>query len=204
MSQVMHDDASDAAGALQGEAEAFARLYDRHAAVVLSLCRRSCPHMQALAEADDAMQETFIRAFRSLDQLDDFSRFRPWIYGIARNVCSERRRSAMRRSKHEGHAMKANTAAIEAGYVSRNGQVEHAEDAEQLDRLSAALEQLDEQERLAVHLFYLQEESAPQAIAAMNMSRSGFYKLLARAREKLAALMQIDIAAGAQSNERVV
>src|SRR5690554_6613214 len=101
----MHDRGGGAGGGLSGDAEAVARPCDRHAAGVLSVGRRC--GTPALAEADAAMQETFIRAFRLLPQLDDPSRFRPWIYGIARNVCSERRRSSLRRSRHEGEAMKA-------------------------------------------------------------------------------------------------
>lgn len=191
MSPLMHDDASDAAKALKGDAEAFARLYDRHAAVVLSLCRRTVPN--GLSEADDAMQETFIHAFRSLSQLDDPSRFRPWIYGIARNVCLERRRASLRRAKHEGEAMKS-AVANTSDSISRNGQlpaVDHADMNEQLSLLGRAIEQLDDDERLAVHLFYLQEDSAPQVMQSMpeKISRSNFYRLLARARAKISEFM---------------
>lgn len=207
MSDVMHDDASDVKRALAGEADAFARLYDRHAAVVLSLCRRSIPSgvRSGLAEADDAMQETMIRAFRSLDQLDEPDHFRRWVYGIARNVCAERRRAAMRRNKHEGDAMKAAHAMSDAGHIHRNGQIDHADDVEQLDRLGEAIDRLDEDERLAIHLFYLQEGSAAAAMNAMpgTLSRSGFYKLLSRAREKLAALMQSDSSQDATSERAV-
>jgi RNA polymerase sigma-70 factor (ECF subfamily) len=60
---------------------------------------------------------------------------------------------------------------------------------EQLDLLSEALEQLPDDERLAVHLYYLDADPVTAASACLGVSRSGFYKLLARARERLADLM---------------
>ncbi|MHC4422114.1 MAG: RNA polymerase sigma factor [Planctomycetota bacterium] len=59
MTPVAGDDAADLGAARAGDDDAFGRIYDRHAPVVLSLCRRHAP-----AEAEDATQETFIRAYR--------------------------------------------------------------------------------------------------------------------------------------------
>ncbi len=61
--------------------------------------------------------------------------------------------------------------------------------AEQLDRLGAAMEKLDDRERLAIHLYYLEADPVKAATGAMSLSRSGYYKLLARAREHLADFM---------------
>ncbi len=92
----MEADGEDLAAARAGDDEAFARIYDRHAAVVLSLCRRL-----SMSEADDATQETFIRAHRNLHKVEEPEKLRPWLYAVARRVCSERTRSARRRARHE-------------------------------------------------------------------------------------------------------
>ena len=94
ISTVERDEAADLAAARAGDNDAFARIYDRIAPVVLSLCRQ-----RSLAEAEDATQETFIRAHRLLHKVDDPRRLRPWIYAIARRVCSERTRAARRRKR---------------------------------------------------------------------------------------------------------
>ena len=107
-SKAVNDDVRDVAAARAGSHEAFARIYDRHAPVVLSLCRRGL--YGSLTEAEDATQETFIRAHRLLHKLDDPCRLRPWLYGIAKRVSSERRRSLNRRKNHEGQAMTNATA----------------------------------------------------------------------------------------------
>ena len=50
------------------------------------------------------MQETFLRAYRKLHQLKHPDGLRFWLYAIARRVCSEQRRSAERRNRHEALA----------------------------------------------------------------------------------------------------
>ena len=140
MSLMMSDDGSDLTAALAGDREAFARLYDRHAAVVLSLCRRGCSQ----AEAEDACQETFLRAYSRLDQVREPAGLRPWLYAIARRVCSDRRRSAERRGRHEEQAG-MNLLASPPETPSPPGAVEQAE---QLTRLTAALDRLPDDERL--------------------------------------------------------
>lgn len=179
MYPMMSDDANDVSAALAANSDAFARLYDRHAPLVLSLCRRS----SSRADAEDAMQETFLRAYRKLHQLDRPAGFGAWLCAIARRVCSERRRSAQRRTLHETQAA-VNRPAADCAATSRAT----AEQAEQLDRLTAALNALPEDERMAVHLHYLTPD-APAAAECLGLSRSGFYRLLASARQRLAALM---------------
>lgn len=191
ISTVERDEAADLAAARAGDDDAFARIYDRLAPVVLSLCRR-----RSLAEAEDAAQETFIRAHRLLHKVDDPRKLRPWLYGIARHVCSERTRASRRRKRHEEQSALRNQEVQSApgrgpqagtGTGDPAGESEHAE---QLDRLGEALEKLDDRERLAIHLYYLEADPVKAATDALGLSRSGYYKLLGRAREQLADLMK--------------
>lgn len=179
----MTDDARDVAAARQGDAGAFARLYDRHAGVVMSLCRRNCT-----AEAEDAVQETFLRAFRNLDRLDGPERLGGWLYAIARRVCAERRRAGRRRRHHEEQAMLAQAARPPTATPG-----DPADRSEQLARLGEAMDTLPDDERLAIHLYYLNEDAVPAARAVLGLSRGGFYKLLIRAREKLARRMNTGV-----------
>lgn len=179
MTLSMDDDARDLADVQAGDPAAFARLYDRHAAIVLSICRH-----RGVADADDALQETFIRAFRLLDRPSGPAELRPWLYGIARRVCSEQRRAASRRERHESQAaMHQRDSQVTA---TPNGP---AERAEQFSRLEDALGRLPDNERLAIHLFYLEHDPVPAASNALGVSRSGFYKLLDRARRRLAEML---------------
>ena len=50
-------------------------------------------------EADDAVQETFIRAWRSIGSFEGRSSLRSWLYRIATNICLDMLRSAQRRAR---------------------------------------------------------------------------------------------------------
>lgn len=190
----MSDDARDVQAALAGRDDpsrrrdahdAFARIYDRHVAVVRALCRA---HAASDSDIDDAVQETFIRAYRKLHEVTDANGLRSWIYAIARLVCSERRRSAARRHKHEH---------VAAELASMNGHPSNrppattplaaAARAESMASLTRAIDELPENERLALHIYYADADPLAAAQSTLGLSRSGFYKVLAKAREHLAA-----------------
>ena len=61
---------------------------------------------------------------------------------------------------------------------------------EQLQRLDGAIDQLEDRQRLAIHLYYLESDPVQAAQSALGLSRSGYYKLLAKARDRLAELMR--------------
>ena len=200
----MSDDARDLALARTGGGgahEAFARIYDRHAPVVRALCRSKVSE----AGADDLVQETFLRAYRLLDRVNDPDGLRSWLYAIARLVCREHARSARR----EAHRMDALAMLKQAdgqlepqrpaggGGQTPDGVApsrsalppEIAAHAEDLEQLSRALDGLDNRERLAIHLYYLEPDPVAAAQSALGLSRSAFYKLLTKAKEHLHALM---------------
>lgn len=77
------------ARAQQGEPEAFRALFERHVTAVRRFLSDLLRHREA---ADDATQETFTRAHAQLERLTDRDRFKPWVFGIARNVAFEARR----------------------------------------------------------------------------------------------------------------
>jgi RNA polymerase sigma-70 factor (ECF subfamily) len=90
MGAPVNDDCSDLAALDAGDRDAGRRLYDRHASVIFALCRVESGSRSA-EDAEDLVQETFLRAFRMRDRLTDCTGFRPWLYAIARLVCKERR-----------------------------------------------------------------------------------------------------------------
>src|SRR5581483_9417428 len=57
---------------------------------------RLCAHLGSRASADDLTQETYARAFASLHRFQGRSAARTWLIAIARHVCADAVRSAMR------------------------------------------------------------------------------------------------------------
>lgn len=84
------------ADARGGSLGAFEQLYRRHSARVFGLCLRLSANR---ADAQDATQETFIKAWRSLQGFRGESAFSTWLHRIAFNVTVgvERKRQTERR-----------------------------------------------------------------------------------------------------------
>jgi RNA polymerase sigma-70 factor (ECF subfamily) len=78
---------------LGGDHDAFAELVTRHDNAVFQLAWRI---LRVREDAEDAAQETFLRAWRSLSRFDRSRKFHPWLMRIAANVAisaAQRRRS---------------------------------------------------------------------------------------------------------------
>ena len=87
-------DRADAALAAAGDAQAFARLYWRHAARVKALARR----LLGTADAEDGAQEVFVRAWSKLGQFRGDAAFGSWLHRLAVNVLIRQLRRQKRRA----------------------------------------------------------------------------------------------------------
>ena len=175
----MEDDASLVQRTVGGDSAAFGELYDRYAGIVRAVCFDTAHDLNT---AQDLAQEVFIRAFSKLSHLRQRDRFGPWLVAISRYVCQEWCRSR-KRDRHR--------------FMSDPPEANTKTDTNSLDVLSElrlaelrlAIARLPEQERLALHLFYLQQHPVDVARGVLGLSNSAFYKIVARARERLAKLL---------------
>lgn len=124
-----------------GDVDAFAWLFRRHQHDVLAFMVRMTG---TRADAEDLAQETFVRVFQSLPDLQQPSRFRSWLGSIAANLCRDHHRS-LRPRRHVS--------------IERDLDVEReladpaaGGDPEVARRVRRALEALDEDRRLVVVL----------------------------------------------------
>jgi len=156
------------------EAAQAALLYERYSSKILGYCRRRLPSRE---EAEDAVQHTFLNAYRSLRTGVVPHAEAAWLYKIAENVCHEHRRSAWRRSR------------IEA--VSDDGELRDAVAApvgphDELAGLADALAELAPNQQRAILLREWQGLSYREIAAELETTEAAVETLLFRARGSLA------------------
>ena len=157
-----------------GENTAYEKLYDRYAPLVRAICYDTTGN---LADAQDLAQDVFMRAYEKLEHLREPGLFGRWVVGIARLRCKEWQREKARTQDRHSRLNEAKPAI--AG-CSNDGRIE---------QLREMIRKLPTKERLVLHTFYLQGKSADNARRIMGLSRSGFYRVLERARKQLERLM---------------
>jgi RNA polymerase sigma-70 factor, ECF subfamily len=161
-------------GVRNGDRAAFAELYDRRARLIRAICYDETRDPSAAA---DLTQEAFLRAYKNLNRLHEPDRFAAWLVGIARQVCREWRRKRGRERR--------GLAGFSEQRAAANAPLDPPEQRLVDLRDEIAGLPLTDQERLAMHAFYLQERDVEVARAVLGLSRSGFYRVLSSACERL-------------------
>src|SRR5215831_6016313 len=90
-------DAAFVARARSGDSDAYRVLVERHSRSLFRLAFRMTGNEQ---DAEDVVQESFLRAYRQLGKFDDRASFGTWLYRIATNCSLDLVRSKKRRSEH--------------------------------------------------------------------------------------------------------
>src|ERR1700722_7874820 len=90
-------DASFVARARSGDADAFRVLVERHSRALFRVAFRMTGNQQ---DAEDVVQESFLRAFKQLGKFDERASFGTWLYRIAANCSLDLVRARKRRSEH--------------------------------------------------------------------------------------------------------
>lgn len=185
------DGAEDAAlvvRAARGDVGAQRALYDRHRPGVARVAR-SFGELDG-DDADDVVQEAFVRAFRNLAGLKDPARFAPWLLTITRNralTLLARRRSAQALAEELGR---------EAGREEEApGPPDPGPDAE-LEVVRRVIADLPEgPEKQTVQLFYVEGELSAREIAErLGVGKSAITMRLERFRAKVKRRLLSEVA----------
>lgn len=143
-----------------------------HQAIVYRLCLRMMRHQQ---DAEDVVQETFVRALRAIDQFDLDRPVVPWLLGIAANRC----RTALAQRARRPPAVDP---AIEAP-DPRPGLADSDDLLAEIDR---ALERLRPEYRLVFTMFHVGGMLYEEIAAAIGRPVGTVKTWLRRARCQLA------------------
>ena len=166
-----------------GDADAYGELVTLHQAAAF---RVAYVLLGSAADAEDAAQEGFVRAYLALGRFRAGEPFRPWLLQVVGNEARNRRRA---RGRREGLAERA-IAAVRGG----GGSVVPAPELEALAgetqrEVRTALAGLDDAERLVVTCRYLLGLSEAETAAALGIPagtvKSRLHRGLRRLRERL-------------------
>ena len=98
MKQMQLDDAAAVAQARGGDEDAFRVLVERHSRSIYRLAYRMTGRPE---DAEDVVQETFVRAFRQLGRFESRSNFATWLYRIGFNCAIDYMRARPHRESAE-------------------------------------------------------------------------------------------------------
>jgi RNA polymerase sigma-70 factor (ECF subfamily) len=139
-------DATFVAKARAGDADAYRVLVERHSRALFRLAFRMTGNE---SDAEDVVQESFLRAYRQLGKFDDRAAFGTWLYRIATNCSLDLVRSRKRRSEQIAPADEEMESPLENLPAPDPTPERSALSAEVRDRLTAAMNELSATERTA-------------------------------------------------------
>jgi RNA polymerase sigma-70 factor, ECF subfamily len=174
------DQTSDAelvVDARTGDVDAFTALVERYRHPALRLA-----YGIAGNEAEDAVQDAFVKAFRKLDSFRPGSAFRPWLFTIVANEARNRRRSMSRRSSME---LRVREQPQPVGTASDALAIEH----EERQRLVAAVNELADHHREVVALRFFGGLSESETAEVLACPLGTAKSRLSRALEVLRAAL---------------
>jgi len=164
------DDREDArlvALARKGDRTAFGDLVARHERALLAV---ASAYFASVADAQDAVQEAFLKAFRSLEQLEDGNRFAGWLSRITINTCVD-----ILRKRGDAISLTAFSTSVQC--LPRVGEAQpgpttQARKIEQADLLKAAIGRLPEDQRVVLMLRYTEDMSYDQMARYLDVPPS--------------------------------
>jgi RNA polymerase sigma-70 factor (ECF subfamily) len=167
------------AQARQGDDDAYSAVVEAFQMPVYNLCFRMLGNRQ---EAEDAAQETFLKAYRNLRRYDPTRPFVNWILSIASNHCIDR----IRRRRLQFAPLEALAASGTEGGDPEPGPEAALIEVEREAQVRRMLDGLGSKDRAAVILFYWYDMSYEEIGGTLSLSVSAVKSRLHRARKELA------------------
>jgi RNA polymerase sigma factor (sigma-70 family) len=164
--------------------------YEELVRAFTDVAHRTAYLVGAADDADDAVQDAFVKAYRALPQFREGEPFRPWLLRIVANEARNRRRSAGRRATLAVRAIE-DRPSDDAAPSPEEAVLVH----ERHVALAAAIDRLRDEDRLVVTCRYLLQLSEAETAATLAIPagtvKSRLSRALARLRETLAEATEV-------------
>jgi len=179
-------DAATVALARDGDSEAFRALVDCHSRAVYRLAHRMTGSAQ---DAEDVVQETFLKAYRQLSRFESRANFGTWLHRIAVNCSIDLIRS--RPHREAGHD------AADLDQLGSNDEVDRQVSPERLmlstevqDRIAGAMSSLSAMERAAFALRHFEGQSIDEISRALGLKANATKHSIFRAVKKMRVALE--------------
>jgi RNA polymerase sigma-70 factor (ECF subfamily) len=177
---------------INGDANAFAYLVDTYKNMVFSLAFKMTKNRE---EAEEISQDSFIKAYKNLKNFKGDSKFSTWLYRIVYHASLD----ALKKNKNNNNTLNINEITFNQ-IKSVDNILEGIERKERSKIMNDCLLKLPEDERSIIWMFYYDELSLKEIIEVTQFSQANIKVKLHRARKKLLAIVEENVAPEIVSN----
>jgi RNA polymerase sigma-70 factor (ECF subfamily) len=183
------EDARLVARAKEGDVASFERLFRKYERRIYNLIYRMVGDRE---NAADLTQDTFVRAFDSLDSVKTGDYFLPWLWRVATNICRD---FARRRKRRPTLSLDTKIEDEEGGRMDRQIQDSStdpallAEREDLAERMQQAIWLLDEDRRIVVLLHHIEGVDVQEIAQILGIPVGTVKSRLARGRSDLKELL---------------
>ena len=150
----------------------FREIFNKYSRLVYSV---AYSYMKNSADANDVMQEAFLKYYSSMDTLSDEAHIKPWLITVTSNICKNNLRSS---------------------WFTRTVSTEdcpeltYDQDFGEESDLFRAVMKLPEKERIPIHLFYYEGCSTAEISKMLKIKESTIRVRMMRGRKKLQMILK--------------
>ncbi|MBA3885539.1 MAG: sigma-70 family RNA polymerase sigma factor [Acidobacteria bacterium] len=197
-----HTDAAAVALARDGDSEAFRMLVERHSRAVFRLAH----HMTGSAQdADDVVQETFLKAYRQLGRFESRANFGTWLHRIAVNCSIDLIRSRRHRETgHETADLELLGADVDVRDMTGVSPERLMLSTEVQERVNAAMAVLSGMERAAFSLRHFEGRSIDEISALLGLRANAAKHSIFRAVRKMRTALEPLVRDGGRGEQDTV
>jgi RNA polymerase sigma-70 factor (ECF subfamily) len=180
----------EAGGAVEraqsGDSDAFRLLVEQHSRAIFRLAFRMTGNEQ---DAEDVVQETFLRAYRQLSRYEARSSFSTWLYRIASNYALDLIRMRKRHEDRRERGSSEDHDILQTVPETSPGPDRVLYGSQVKDKVNAALDELSAQERAAFVLRHFEglsiEEIGQSLGTGTNATKHSIFRAVQKLRKSL-------------------
>jgi RNA polymerase sigma-70 factor (ECF subfamily) len=176
--------------AQSGDGDAFRMLVERHSRSVFRLAYRMTGNEQ---DAEDVVQETFLRAYKQLSHYESRSSFSTWLYRIASNYSLDVIRMRKRHEQKRETGTEEGRDVLDTVPTTNPAQDRLVFSNQVSERVSAAMNELSDLERSAFVLRHFEglsiEEIGGMLGTSLNATKHSIFRAVQKLRKRLEPLV---------------